>query len=602
MEAQPPGDDSAGGLFAVKVDSPTAPGAIARDGTLRIIESGGLGNRWLSTRQSIDWTPNQKGGWIQVHAFDLVDTEAHARQGTSAERVGYYLALFDYNDNNPKAGGNILIDGNPGGGAEVHVDYPGADSKARGAIGTSGYRAGHNFGVRITNLGKDKFLLEQLVDWAPESKTIELSSSDLPDGGFGFEYCCNRSFIVDNVLIEAGAADSGKDKKPGSSAAKETLKTRQKHLDDQIRARNAQRGERPGRIAWLGDLTDAPTDTHLLRRGVYHDAGPKVDPAPPSILSDPENPFEVRRPAEGMPSTGRRLALARWLTRPGSRPAALLARVLANRIWQNHFGTGLVATTENFGYSGSPPSHPELLEFLAAELAQQGWRPKAIHRLILSSSVYRQSSLVSKDALRVDHDNLWLSRFPILRLDAEAARDAMLAVSGELDARIGGPYVPTTRTANGEGVVENSGSGAHRRSVYLQQRRTQVVSLLDVFDAPSIVTSCTRRIPTATPLQSLSMLNSDFVISRANALSHRLNRDASSNLEDRITRAFVLATARVPAPAERSAARRFLETQPLHYSGRSDAAERSLADFCQMLMASNSFLYIEQLIIFVLLH
>lgn len=584
--ATAPGDDAPAAAAAVKLDSADAPGAVVRDGTLRIVESGAAGNRWLSTRQSIDWTPNEKGAWVQV-TFDLVDTKL-APGGTTAERVGYYVALHDYNDNSHKPGGNILIDGNPAGGAEVHVDYPGTDSKAHGAIGTSGYRAGHNFGVRITNQGKDRFLVEQLVDWAPESKTVQLSAADLPDGGFGFEYCCNRSFIVDNVLIESGGPDRGKEK-----GLAEELKSRQKQLDDQIRARNAQRGERPGRIAWLGDLTDSPTDTHLLRRGLYHDNGAKVAPAPPAVLCDPDNPFDAHRPAEGMSSTGRRLAFARWLTRPGSRPAALLARVLANRIWQNHFGTGLVITTENLGYSGSPPTNPELLEFLAAELARQGWRPKALHRLILMSSVYRQSSAASKDSLEADHDNLLLSRFPVVRLDAEAARDGMLAASGELDARLGGPYVPTTRAANGEGIVEQSGPGARRRSVYLQQRRTQVMSLLDIFDAPSIVTTCTRRIPTATPLQSLSLLNSDFILARANALAQRLGREAGADSAARIERAFILTTGRPPNAAEQSAAQRFLETQPAQYAGQKDAAERSLADFCQMLLASNAFLYVE---------
>ena len=300
-------------------------------------------------------------------------------------------------------------------------------------------------------------------------------------------------------------------------------------------------------------------------------------------------------------STGRRLALARWLTKPGSRPAALLARVLANRIWQHHFGTGLSATSDNLGYTGSAPTHPELLEFLAGELVRSGWSAKALHRLILTSSVYRQSSAPQPKAARVDPDNRLLARFPLRRLDAEAIRDAMLAASGELDDRQGGPYVPTDRTESGEVVADESTAGATRRSVYLQQRRTQIASLLEVFDAPSIVTTCTRRLPSTIPLQSLSLLNAGFVVARAESSPSGSSAIASARAagqagdDARITRAFLLTTGRAPDQDERDAARRFLETQPSRYPGQAeaDARRHAWADFCQMLLASNAFLYVE---------
>ncbi|MHC5544044.1 DUF1553 domain-containing protein, partial [Singulisphaera rosea] len=281
------------------------------------------------------------------------------------------------------------------------------------------------------------------------------------------------------------------------------------------------------------------------------------------------------------------------LTRPGSRPAALLARVLVNRLWQAHFGVGLVPTVDNFGYSGTPPTHPELLEFLADELVQQGWRPKALHRLILNSAAYRQSSETTTEAVRIDPDNSMYSRYPVLRLNAEAVRDAMLAASGELDDRIGGPYVPTVRSDDGDGVIESDVKGPRRRSVYLQQRRTQVVSLLDVFDAPSLVTNCSRRNPTATPLQSLSLLNSQFALTRAKGLATRLRELRDVNAEAKVDRAFLLTTGRAPSVDERSAALQFLEAQPSQYPGRADAVDQSWADLCQMLFASNTFLYVE---------
>jgi hypothetical protein len=325
-----------------------------------------------------------------------------------------------------------------------------------------------------------------------------------------------------------------------------------------------------------------------------------VPPGVPAFLADRDNPFEVRPPLSVRPrTTGRRLALARWLTRPGARPAALLARVQANRIWQQHFGAGLAATSDNLGFTGAPPSHPELLEYLAGELVRSGWSIKALHRRILLSATWRQSSAPRPERGAVDPDNRLLARFPLRRLDAEALRDAMLAVSGDLDGRMGGPSVPTRRTESGEVVPIDEDRGALRRSIYLQQRRTQLASLLEVFDAPSIVATCTRRLPATIPLQSLSLMNSDFVVARAARFAERLERecpgDGGSVSRARIERAFLLATARPPDDRERPAALAFLESQPARHAGLSppEAARRALADLCQMILASNAFLYVE---------
>ena len=300
-----------------------------------------------------------------------------------------------------------------------------------------------------------------------------------------------------------------------------------------IEAAEAQRWPNPGRIAWVGDVSNNPSEVPLLLQGNLATPGPKVGPGVLAFLTDPDNRYEPKPPFAGSSSTGRRLALARWLTTPGSRPAALLARVLANRIWQHHFGTGLVATSDNLGYTGSPPTHPELLEFLADSLVQSGWSAKALHRLILTSSVYRQSSTPRPEITRIDPDNRLLARYPLRRLDAEAIRDAMLAVAGELDERQGGPYVPTDRNDSGEVVINESAAGATRRSVYLQQRRTQITSLLEVFDAPSIVTTCTRRLPSTIPLQSLSLMNSGFIIARAQKLASRLELECKAERTSR---------------------------------------------------------------------
>jgi hypothetical protein len=405
----------------------------------------------------------------------------------------------------------------------------------------------------------------ELLRWEANEKTVDAELSAL-----------RRSFIT------------------GSEKEK---KAREEALKSVIEAIESRRRPNPGRIAWVGDVSNDPPEIPVLVRGVYNSPGRKVGPAPPAFLSDPDNPYKPDPAAAGTGSTGRRLALARWLTRPGSRPAALLARVLANRVWQEHFGTGLVATPENLGYTGAPPSHPELLEFLASELARSGWRAKALHRLIVNSSAYRQSSAPCPEAARVDPENRLLARYPLRRLDAESIRDAMLAATGELDPRIGGPYIPTDRTGSGEVAVEASTPGAARRSVYLRQRRTELPSLLEVFDAPSIVTTCTRRQPSTVPLQSLSLLNSDFVAARAAKLAERLGPecDHCSQDDDRIDRAFLLVAGRPPTAAGRNASGRFLREQPARYPNcdTSEATRRAFVDFCQMLLASNAFLYVE---------
>jgi hypothetical protein len=400
-------------------------------------------------------------------------------------------------------------------------------------------------------------------------------------------------------MIDMEIAHLKKQYGPGPNDSPEEKTAKQKRLDKVIEPLQARRRPHPGRIAWVADLGPEPVSAPLFIRGNPATPGSLLGPGVPSFLADPENPYETRPPFPAAKSTGRRLALARWLTRPGSRPAALLARVMASRIWQHHFGTGLAATSDNLGYTGSPPTHPALLEFLAAELMRSGWSAKALHRLILSSAVWKQSSEPRREAQTIDPDNRLLARFPLRRLDAEAIRDALLAASGEMVTLQGGPSVPTRRTDAGEVVAEDPDGAGLRRSVYLQQRRTQIASLLEVFDAPSIVTTCTRRLPATVPLQSLSLMNSEFVVTRAAKLAGRLERECPGDIEaaadTRLARLFLITIGRPPTGAERDAARRFLQAQPAYYSESSaeEARRRAWADLCQMVLASNSFLYVE---------
>lgn len=576
-----PGDPSPAGTPAINLDSATAPGAQVVGGRLRLHESGSPGDRALSTRRAFNWTPEGKGSWVQA-TFDLV------AEGTPAPYVGYFLGLRDFTGSRGAEGGNILLDGNAAGGAAVHVGYP-ARSSVRGKIGKSGYTPGRNYGVRVTNLGDGQFELAQVVDGIPEEGTIRLAARDLPEGGFGFEYCCGRSFVVDNVRIEASEAPAD----PAAQARLAAYRKQRAELDAEIKALEARRPPRPGRLAAVTDLSSAPPKVPLLVRGDYKTPGVLVEAAAPAALSDAANPASLSVPPGTVPNgTGRRLALAKWLTRPGSRAEARLARVTVNRWWQHHFGTGLVATPENLGYSGASPTHPGLLEYLASRLVRNGWHAKALHREILLSAAYRQSSLPIPVAKRLDEDNRLLSHFPLLRLDAEAIRDGMLAVSGELEPALGGPYVPTTRSGEGEVVVPEGTPGAHRRSLYLQQRRTQVLGLLETFDAPSLVFNCTYRNPTTVPLQSLTLLNSPFIRARAAAFAARLGKEAGNDPRVRIRHAYLLAFGRLPGEKELAAAEEFVRAQVSEYGGAEKGGPPAWTDFCQSLLASSEFLYV----------
>ncbi len=577
-----PGDQAPAGQPGVNLDSSSAPGAMNAEGRLRIVESGDDGDRAFSTQRAFDWTPDAPGGWIQT-TFDLVEA------GDDAPYVAYFVALRDFNDQGASAGGNVLIDGARDGQATVHVDYPGADARSLGKVGNSGYRAGSNYGVRLTNRGEGKFELAQLVNGVPEEGIVTLTADDLPDGGFGFEYCCGRSFTIDNVLIESS------DGSPAGLAAEQVFAAeqarRQQALSESIAALESQRGEPLGQLAFAADLAPEPPKTPLLERGDYKSPKEWVEGAAPAMVSEPNNPAELNALADER-STGRRLAFAQWLTRPDSRAAGLLARVTVNRWWAHHFGVGIVATPENLGYSGAPPTHPELLEFLSAEFVQNGWSAKALHRLILHSAVYRQTSRPELLSLQLDPDARLLSRYPLRRLDAEAIRDAMLAVSGDLDQSQGGPYVPTDRAEDGDVVVAREATGALRRSIYLQQRRTQVLGMLDVFDAPSLVTNCTQRVQTTIPLQSLKLLNSDFVRERASSLAKRTAQESGDDAATRLQRLYLLTVGRPSTDAERQSSLEFLQQQPADYPDQTNAEELAWADLCQALLASNAFLYI----------
>ena len=595
--ATAPGDTAPEGATLTALDSGTAPAAKVDAGRLSIIAAGAGESRWLTTQRKFDWTPDQIGHWIQA-TFDLVESRGPNRQ--PADRVGYYIALHDYNDNSEVPGGNILFDGNPAGGANLNLDYPGKDTKGLGTIGTTGYLPGRNFGVRITRTGDNEFLLQQIVDGAPEEKSVTLTSEQLPDGAFGFELCCARSFVVDNVVIENSptAADKARSKEELEFAAQLEERTRQ--LTAALDAANAKRLPEPAKIAWATDLSEKPPEVHLLKRGEYDQPGEAVTPGPLSTLVDPDNPLQIETPAPGAKTTGRRLAFARWATRPSSRAAALLARVQADRLWRGHFGQGLVPTPENFGSSGVAPTDPELLEWLASELVANGWHLKPIHRLIVLSRTYRQVSTASPVALEKDPTNTWYSRFPAHRLEAEQIRDSMLAVAGVLNRKSGGPAVEVVDHGNRQVVLPTpTGPGPHevdRRSIYIRYRRSQPLSFLRAFDQATPDPNCVSRGTSTVVAQSLAMVNSEFATRMGHEFAARLQRETAGKSDDeRIQHAFQMALVRVPTEPELTRCREFLLAQVGRRSTlpAAQASNAALSALCRMLLATNEFLYLQ---------
>lgn len=587
-----PGDDVSGGEPAVQLNGSMGPAARVQGGQLQIIEGGGSGDRWISTRASFEWRPAKSNEWIEA-SFLLKDSRVGG-SGRSAERMGWMIAMHDFNDNSAVPGGNLLIDGNPGGSSAVYVDYPGSDMKNRGSVGSMGYVPGKRYGLRVTRTGEDRFTLQHLVDEVPDGPALALKGEDLAPGGFGFEYCCGRSFEVDDVRIETSRGED-----PVWLAAQlefeKQLAVGRVEFERKSKAITERRSPRPGRIAWVSEMSGQTPAVHLLKRGNPKTPGEKIEPAFPAFLSGGEGTelVSLRGPDGATRSKGRRLAWAKWVTKPGSAQAGLLARNMVNRVWQHHFGTGIVATPDNLGRSGAKPTHPELLEWLAHEFVSSGWSLKKLHALILDSAVFRQSSASRSDGMVRDPANRMLWRYPLRRLDAEAIRDGMLAASGRLGNQESGPYVPTSRNGAGEVVVDEAKPGAFSRSIFLQQRRTQVATLLGVFDAPSIVFTCSKREPTTMPLQALNLLNSGFAVKRGADLAERVLREAGPGDKQRLDRAYLLAIGRRPDRAELNLSRQFLDQQRAAYAGRDDQEQRAWADLGQSLFLMNSFLYLE---------
>ncbi|WP_397571458.1 PSD1 and planctomycete cytochrome C domain-containing protein [Schlesneria sp. T3-172] len=297
----------------------------------------------------------------------------------------------------------------------------------------------------------------------------------------------------------------------------------------------AKRAEKPVEdfISVLTEPAGELPVTHVFHRGDYRQPTTPVKPGDLTIAAPDGERFEIAEKAESLPSSGRRLAWAQHLVN-GKHP--LVGRVLANRIWLHHFGRGIVDTPGEFGILGSRPTHPELLDWLADELVRQGWSLKRMHKLIMMSSVYRQSSRrLDQRAANLDSDGSLYSRYSVRRLEAEIVRDRMLATCGRIDTTQFGPSVEVMEDFAGQVHVKDD---SPRRSVYIQARRSKPVSLLTAFDAPVMSINCERRTNSTVALQSLMLMNGDFTLKQAEHLAKRLRTESSVDLDRELTARF----------------------------------------------------------------
>ena len=358
------------------------------------------------------------------------------------------------------------------------------------------------------------------------------------------------------------------------------------------------------KVRALFDMGGEPRPVYVLRRGDYRNLGPRVEPGVPSVLRDGIDPYKIIKPA--WDTSGRRLALARWLVQPNH---PLTGRVMINRVWQDHFGTGLVATPGNFGKLGERPTHPELLDWLARELVGQGWSLKALHKLIMTSAAYRQSSRWDAKRHGPDPDNLLLSRFPLRRMDAEALRDSILKVAGRLDSRPFGPPDEVEVKPNGEVAAKGSPAG-FRRAIYMLQPRPKwsgekaPPTILEVFDVQPLSPNSLKRAHSTVSSQALQLMNSDVVRENSRYFAGRVMDIVGADVEKQIERVYLTALSRRPSPEEiklgHEAVGDFTRHWFEHLKKEVPAEPKQLkapwlglATFCHMLLNSPEFVYID---------
>lgn len=474
-------------------------------------------------------------------------TKAHARKTRTDEKDPNFYKVEFLNDGKAD---EIWISGEKGTG-EVTFEFPELETISR--ITWSRDRPGANQG--------------KFVGYLPIHYTFEISTDGLrwqeisgSEDRLPYDEEERQELFILAVL-------------PASDrAAWNTLKSEKAELQEALAALP------PLSQAYIGTFEQPHEPAYLLKRGNPMDKGQVI---PPGSLSTLERMLPGYQLDPNTPEGGRRLALARWISDERN---ALTARVLANRVWHYHFGKGLVGTPSDFGFNGERPTHPELLEWLAGRLQELGWRLKSLHREIMLSATYRQASASRPEEASIDNESRYLWRYPPRRLEAEAVRDSILAVSGKLNTSMGGPgfrlYKYTVDNVATYYPLENFDPSSFRRAVYQQTARSVKDDLLSLYDCPDSTVPDPKRVVTTTALQALSLLNSTFIIDQAKFFAERLIREASgSDVRGQVIRGFQLAFGRQPTTVELNKSVAFIQ-------------QDGLMAFCRILFNTNEFIYV----------
>jgi hypothetical protein len=443
-------------------------------------------------------------------------------------------------------------------------------------------------------------LQKKLETWLHDAgeRLFAADASALPvDAIRAFQADPNKRDAEQKALAKQYAAQLEKEI---AAAATEEERRQRKEIDDRLLALRASRtDDMPRAYIWYEEGPKAPP-THIFKRGDPNKPGVEVQPGLPSVLvrKQPEPPQPTKT------STGRRLWLAHWLTQPDN---PLTARVMVNRVWQYHFGKGIVATPSNFGLMGDAPTHPELLDYLADRFVKDGWSLKKLHRLLVLSNTYQTSSATEAGEKQGEMKLALFGRWRQRRLEAEAVRDAVLAVSGDLNSKRGGPgiYPPLPRAVlegqsrPGEGWVTSETREAARRSIYIFAKRSLCPPELELLDKADSTSSCEQRPVSTTAPQALTLLNGAFMQEQSAHFAARLEKAAGADPADQVRLAYRLALCRPPRTEEVELAIAFLtkQQQLIENEARTakqsanDAKTKALAALCLVLLNLNEFAY-----------
>jgi hypothetical protein len=535
------------------------------------------------------WTmpPADRHGTEDI--FEPVDAKyvrltVFSRDDNPNQRVGFRIDEFEvWTDDNPSR--NVALQRNggqadgPSRTAEDFSDAYGPGLTNDGRFGARWIAAGPTLTITLERPER----IRRVVFSSDRNRSLGL---DHPLTAFVADYRLEVSTDGQTWTEVAGSGD----RKPHSPQHR-----RQRLINLAITAEESERLERLRRELdrvdrelaaipplpswWVGQFREAPGVFHVFLGGDPQKKGEPVVASSPSLLDGVAPPYRLD---ENTPEGQRRLALARWLV-ASSNP--LTPRVLANRLWHYHFGTGIVDTPSDFGTMGGQPTHPELLDWLARQVQQSQWRLKPLHRMIVTSQTYRQTSAFRPEAAAIDGSDRLLWRYPPRRLDAEAIRDSMLSVAGMLDDRMGGPGFRLYRYLEDNVATyvprDQVGPETYRRAVYHQNARAARVDLMAEFDCPDNAFAAPRRPSTTSPLQALTLMNHRFTLDMAEAFARRLDREIEGGrAEDHVRRGFQLAFSRPPTAAEQIAAVTLLRQH----------GPRAL---CRALLNASEFLYLD---------